>query len=334
MTAWVGGNQAIMAIATPFVQSMLFIRIMHETHALAGVDVNLLVALDALLTERHVTRAARRLGLTQPAASHALARLRALLDDPLLVRGGDGGLAPTPRAEALAPVVHRALAELAAAVRGADVFDPATARRTFRLGTGDYAELVLLPQLAARLGRIAPRVDLFATSPPTDAPAAMARGDLDLVLSPPQPDWTTGCYTRHLFDDDFTCVVRKGHPVAAQRLTVARFCALDHLLIAPRGTSGGFVDDALRAVGRARRVAVVVPHFLVAPHVVAATDLILTLASRMTDRLASPLGLVTLPPPVELPGFAMHLVWHQRTHHDAGHRWFRDQVAAVAAELA
>ncbi|WNG36956.1 LysR family transcriptional regulator [Archangium violaceum] len=305
---------------------------MHDAHCkLAEVDLNLLVTLDALLTERHVTRAARRLGLTQPAASHALARLREMFGDPLLVRGPGGVLHPTPRAEALAPAVHRALAELVTAVREPAAFDPATARRTFWLAANDYVELILLPRLVAHLSRIAPGIDLRVTTViPESMLAAMAGGKLDMVLSPPRPEYVASCYQRALFDERFTCVVRDGHPAAARRLTLARFCELDHLQIAPRGTPGGFVDDALAALGRTRRVAVTVPHFLVAPHVVASTELILTLPSRMAEPFVQPLGLVVLPPPLEIAGFSMHMFWHERTHYDPGHRWFREQIALMA----
>lgn len=308
---------------------------MQDAHCgLAGVDLNLLVTLDALLTERHVTRAARRLGLTQPATSHALARLRKMFNDPLLVRGPGGVLQPTPRAEALVPTIHRAITELAAAVRAPATFDPASARRTFWLGASDFVEMVLLPTLAARLGQLAPGIDLRVLVEPDNAPAALARGSLDVVLSPPLPEYASGCYQRALFDERFTCVVRRGHPAAARRLTLARFCELDHLLIAPRGMPGSFVDNALAALNRKRRVALTVPHFMVAPHVVAHTDLILTLPSRLAELFAQSLGLVILPPPLEIPGFSMHMVWHERTHYDPGHRWLREQFAAVAQPAA
>ncbi len=299
---------------------------------LAGVDLNLLVALDALLAERHVTRAARRLGLSQPATSHALARLRALLGDPLLVRGAGGALVATARAEALVPRLRQALDAVRAALQGDPPFDPATARASFRISTGDYAELVLLPALMRRIAREAPGVDLWVVTSADEA-AALASGSIDCLLAPRRAGTTPGpgTYQRPLFTETFTCLVRRGHPAAAQRLTLARYAALDHLLIAPRGTPGSFVDDALAERGKQRRVALAVPHFLVAPHVVATTDLILTVASRVAAAVAGPLDLVTVPPPVELPGFAMALYWHERRHHDPAQRWLRGLIAEVAA---
>ncbi len=302
---------------------------------LAGVDLNLLVVLDALLDERHVTRAARRVGLSQPATSHALARLRALLDDPLLVRGPGGQMVPTPRAEALAPRLRDALHGVAAALADEAPFDPATARRSFRIATGDYAEFVILPALMARLAREAPGIDVWVVSGGDDHDA-IAAGAVDVAIAPRRASAApAGIYTQRLFDETFTCLVRRGHPAASQRLTLARYEALAHLMIAPRGTPGSLVDDALTAVGRRRRVALAVPHFMVAPYVVASTDLVVTLASRIARVIAAPLQLVALPPPLDLPGFTMSMWWHERRQHDPAHRWLRAAIAdAVAAPTA
>jgi DNA-binding transcriptional LysR family regulator len=301
--------------------------------ALAGLDLNLLYALDALLHERHVTRAAKRLGMTQSAASHALGRLRSQLGDPLLVRGPRGQMVPTPRADALATPLRDALAALALAVHGAS-FDPATARRSFRIATGDYAEVVLLPRLVERVAATAPGVDLHAVVLPESTGAALANGAIDGALLPQRSlAWPSGIYERRLFTEDFTCVVRPGHPVARQKLTLARYCALAHLMVAPGGTPGSFVDDALAKAGKTRRTAVLVPHFLVVPHVIVATDLVATLATRIADATAPLFDLVRLRPPIDVPRFTMALVWHERTHRDPAHRWLREQLAAVAAEL-
>ena len=302
---------------------------------LNGLDLNLLRALDALLAERHVTRAATRLGITQSAASHALARLRDALGDPLLVRGPRGAMVPTARAEALAAPLGQALAALAAAIRGGARFDAATARRTFRVATGDYAELVLLPPLVARLARAAPGIDLWVHVGGDDVVAALVDGGLDCTIQPQRGrDWPAGCFARPLFTETFTCIVRAGHPAAGQRLTLARYCALPHLLVAPRGTPGSIVDDVLAAAGRSRRVAAAVPHFLVVPHVIAATDLVATLPTRVVDAIEPLVDVVRMPPPLELPTFAMALVWHERVHHDPAQRWLRDQLFAVAGALA
>lgn len=307
---------------------------MHALHdGLAGIDLNLVVALDALLAERHVTRAAARLGITQSAASHALARLRSLLGDPLLVRGPAGARLPTPLASELAPQLHQVLDQLTRVLRG-EAFDPASARRAFHIGASDYVEIVLLPRLAARLARVAPGIDLWIHALGDHGDAELASGALDLVLGPPRSSGRPArSYERVLFAESFTCVMRANHPLSGGRLTLRRYCEASHLMVAPRSTPGSFVDDALAAAGKTRRVALAVPHFLVVPYVIAATDLVATLASRVAALFASTLELVAMPPPIEVPKFQIALAWHERNHGDAAHRWMRDQLFAVASEL-
>jgi DNA-binding transcriptional LysR family regulator len=313
---------------------MLYILVMHELH-LGSVDLNLLVVLDALLAERNVTRAAARVGISQSAASHALARLRALTGDELLVRGREG-MVPTLRGDALAAPVRKALEEIARALAPPGAFDPATARGKVLIGTSDYAELVLLPRVFARLAREAPRLDLRVLTLSDDLAPTLATGVVDLAIAPlPPADERPGIYAKRLFDESFVCVVRKGHPLATKKLTLARFAAAAHALISPRGKEGGFVDDALARLGTQRRVAIATPHFLVAPHLVASSDLILTLAERVAQVLAVPLGLAVLTPPpeLELARFTMSAVWHERTNGDPTLRWVRELIAAEAASL-
>ena len=307
---------------------------MHDAHdGLAGVDLNLVLALDALLAERHVTRAAARLGITQSAASHTLARLRELIGDPILVRGPRGTMMPTPRAEQLAPQIHRVLLDLAGVLRG-ESFDPATARRTFRIGASDYVELVLLPKLAERVSRLAPGIDLWVHSFTDYGDEELAAGVLDVVIGPPRSSVRPAAtFEKVLFDESFTCILRSKHPLADGRMTLARYCAVPHVLIAPRGTPGSYVDDALRALGKTRRVALAVPHFLVVPHIIAGSDLVATIATRVAALFTETLDLVTLPPPVQIPKFQIALAWHERNHQDAAHRWLREQLLAVAAEV-
>ena len=303
---------------------------MHDVH-LGGVDLNLLVALDALLIERSVTRAASRIGLTQSAMSHALARLRVVLGDELLVRG-PAGMVPTTRAEALAGPIRGALEQVARAL-GPTTFDPRTARGKVTLGTSDYVELVLLPKVVARLAEEAPGIDLRLVTIGDDVCDALARGALDLFAAPPATyDKRAGIVARRIFDDRFVCVVRAGHPLARKKLTLARFTEARHALISPQGKEGGFVDDALARLGLARRVTVAVPHFLIAPHLVASSDLVLTVAERVAAALAEPLGLTILPPPPELAlaGFTIATIWHERSQADPMLQWVRELLASVA----
>src|SRR4051812_7272772 len=193
---------------------MMCIVIMHGINDLGALDLNLVVTLDALLHEKHVTRAATRLGITQSAASHALGRLRDMLGDPLLVRGPTGTMIATARAERLAPEIRAALGQLANALREPE-FDPKTAQRTFHFGSADYGELVLLPKLVARLARDAPNIDLWVHTFPGDGDDELVRGELDLVLCPPRGALRpAGSFERVLFEETFSCVMRKDHPLA------------------------------------------------------------------------------------------------------------------------
>jgi DNA-binding transcriptional LysR family regulator len=152
------------------------------------------------------------------------------------------------------------------------------------------------------------------------------------VAAPPRRDRPSGMFEKVMLSETFLVVMRADHALAGARLTLARYCDARHLMVAPRGTPGSFVDDALAAAGRRRRVVMAVPHFLVVPYIIASSDLIVTLASRIATRFAEALALVTSPPPIAMPKFDVALVWHERNHHDAAHRWFRDQVVAAAAE--
>lgn len=310
---------------------------MHPVH-LEGLDLNLLVALRALLTERHVTRAAARVGLSQPAMSHALARLRELLGDPLLVRT-PSGMRPTPRAETMRAPLERALEDIGRLIASPAPFDPRLSTRKFRIASNDYMELVLFPRLLRRLWAEAPNVDVRIINLGAHANEDLAEGRLDLAMgvvgqfANANADAPRGIRSQDLVSDGFVCVVREDHPVVKKRLSLDDFVALPHALVAPRGEGGSVVDSALARIGKKRRVAVEIPHFLVAPHVVRETDLVLTLAARVATSLAPLLGLRQLAPPLELTGFTMSMVWHERQHVDAAHVWLRELIATVAKDL-
>jgi DNA-binding transcriptional LysR family regulator len=302
------------------------------TH-LSGVDLNLLPLLDALLTERHVTRAAETVGLSQPAASRALGRLRRLFDDPLLVRSG-GGLALTPRAEALRDPVRRALGLVQGAIDTPSGFDPASTRRTARLMSDDYSELVLLPGLLDRLTRSAPGIDLWAHPPQGGSTQPLVDGEADFLVMPLREGerLAPGVRAEPLYSDRFVCMVKRGHPLA-KRPTLERFLSARHAFIAPRSRRGGPVDDALAARGKERHIALAVPHFLVMPFLVASSDLVLTLGERIARRYATFLPVVLFEPPLSLRGFTIGLYWHEKDANDPALAWLRDQFADVARNL-
>jgi DNA-binding transcriptional LysR family regulator len=297
---------------------------------LSALDLNLLVVLRALLTERSVTRAARRVGLSQPATSHALARLREVLGDPLFVRSGRD-LAPTPRAESLREPLEEALGKLERMLEAPRPFDPSTASRSFTIGASDYILFLLVPRLLERLARAAPKIDLSIreTGNRTVAESLSADG-FDMLITVIGPTKRPGLRVERLFSDRFACLVRRDHPRVKKKLTLDLYAELPHAFVAPRGTRGGAVDDALRARGRERRVALLLPNFLAAPHIVARSDLVVTLGERIAKTFAEQLPLRVLPPPVRLPGFEMSLIWHERMDADAGHAWLRRQIREAA----
>lgn len=303
---------------------------MHVMH-LRGVDLNLAVVLQVLLDERNVSRAAERLGLSQSATSHALARLRDLLDDPILVRASSG-LVPTARAEVMRESLAAGLAALEHAFTFRQTFDPREVRLTFKLGTSDYAELVVMPALLSRLAEAAPHLGLWMAPSPLDPLAALGEGAVDLLFAP-TVEGVPGLYAQPLWTDHFVCVARRGHPLTRGTLTPERFAAAEHAFVAPRGRPGGVVDDALAARGLRRRIAFTTPSFLVAPQVVAGSDLVITLAARVAHAFAKTLPLTLFAPPFELPDFQVAMYWHERRHADPAHRFLRAEVLGVASTL-
>lgn len=296
---------------------------------LAALDLNLVVALDALLNEESVTSAGQRIGLTQPAMSHALARLRELLDDELLVREGRN-MRKTELGLELAPVVRRLVGEIEGMLLGRQRFDPKTSRRSFRIAASDYCAAVLLPELIAGVRRVSPgvQIDVYEHS---QLPASeLARGELDAVLTTSR-HVDSPLLSEELFREGFVCVVRKKHPVRG-RLTLERYVELDHLLVANPGYGPGVVDCALQARGLQRRVALRVPHFLVAPAIVARTDLVLTVPRRVLEIVDTSL-LRIAEPPLALEAFGVHLVWHRRSERDPGATWLRERIGACVRSV-
>jgi len=305
---------------------MIDIHIMPIVHDVSAVDLNLLRVLGALIDEQHLTRAGKRLGLTQPATSHALARLRRVFDDPLFVRTSRG-LAPTPRAQQLAEPVRAAMRAIDRCFRAEAPFVPASAVRSFSIATSDYGSFVLAPELIERLGREAPSVDVCLR--PLDAAFGeqLARGEADLVVAPKRGDeLPAGIHSRRLFRERFVCLLRRGHPLLKRGIDLATWTSMRHILITPRGTAGGVVDDALAELGSRRRVVLTVPHFLLAPHLVTGTDSVVTLGARVAEAFAQILPLCVVDPPVKLPTFEVRMYWHERHHRDPAQQWLRAAV--------
>jgi len=291
---------------------------------ITGLNLNLLVVLDALLVERHVSRASVRLGLSQPAVSNALAQLRALLGDPLLVRAG-GRMIPTERALGLAGPVHAALGQLSSALES-PAFDPARVERTFVIATTDFVDFVLVPKLLARLSREAPGISLRILGwSQHRLPATLETGEVDLMIGF-LPDVSAGHRDEVLFPDEFVCIVRKNHPRVGQKMDLKTYTSLAHVLVSDEATGPGVVDLELAKRGMSRTVGFRTSHFLMVPAVVAATDFVAAISRRVAGPYAEHLPLRILPPPLKLPRGSVRQVWHERTHASPAHRWLRDVI--------
>lgn len=291
------------------------------------LDPTLLRTLVMLAEERQVTRASRRLGLTQSATSHALARLRRAFGDPLFVRGPKG-VVPTARAAQLVPEAKDVLARLDALTAPRGPFDPRALTRTFLLGGADFAELVVLPALVASLEGEAPGVSLVSRPFPADLDADLENGRIDVALGVfRQP--SSRLVIKKLFDERFVCLFREDHPALRRPLTVERWARLRHAFISPRGEGGGVVDDVLAERGLKRQVAIRTSSFLAAPLLVEASDVVLTLPRRVADAMMRGRALVQVPPPVKLPGFTVALAFHERSRHDPAHAWLRERIVAA-----
>jgi DNA-binding transcriptional LysR family regulator len=297
-------------------------------------DLKLLMCFDALMAERSVSRAAERLDLSQPAMSHALARLRRLFDDPLLLKGR-GLMTPTARALQLEGQVQELLAALRRLAEQPAAFEPATARQRFSIMAPEYAEYLLAAPLALRLQREAPNVALdFRASDPERALDWLARGDLDFRLGW-WPEPPAALRYKLLFRDRLVCAVRKGHPRFRAAITSEDFLAAPHVrLQTPRtSVSSGALDQAATALRRTLNIALKVQNLSVMSEVVAASNLVATLPERLALRLQEKYPLQVLPLPLAVPDIRMALYWHERTHKHAAHRWLRQALSDVSKAL-
>lgn len=299
-------------------------------------DLNLLVAFEALMTEGQVTRAARRLHITQPALSGALARLRTAFGDQLFVKDGKS-MRPTLRARELEMPIREALAKVRQAV-GRPKFRPETSTVTVRIATSDDLELTLIAKVLQRLRAAAPgiRLAIRRVSGVFELPAQeLASGALDMAVGPfPQGAHHPGgvIVSAPLYDDHLVCVVREKHPAIKRSLSQAQFMEASHVVVYyPPGGGMGIVDQLLvQRGGQPRKVAMEVPHFATAAFAAGQTDLVASMSSRVAQRLRRAAGLRLLPFPFESPQLAYGLYWHGRQTSDPAHAWLRDAIVAAA----
>lgn len=295
------------------------------------LDLNLLVTLEALLVEQNVTRAATRLHLSQPAVSARLGRLRDLFDDPLLIPA-QRGMTPTAKAlEVLGPL-RSALDQVRATVARQHNFNQARARLTVAIACTDYLQVALVQPLVLRLRKQAPGVRVALRGlDMSRLGAQMANGEVDLALMTPSAA-ASSLRARHLFDERYVLIGRRGHPKLRRHITVAQFAQLEHVVVSLRG--GDFVtpvDAALAALGHKRSVVLSASSFLFLPQIVAQSDLVALVPRRLVLDRADQLRIVECPFPVE--GFEVGMLWHERSHNHNGQRWVREALLALVADM-
>jgi DNA-binding transcriptional LysR family regulator len=293
-------------------------------------DLNLLIVFDAVMQERSVTRAGSRIGLSQPAMSHALNRLRHMLKDELFVRTPQG-MVPTPRAELLAQPLRNALSEMQHALEPA-AFEPSASDRRFALAVNNYAAVVLAPPLVAAVSAAAPSVYLnLLPSGTVDIADRLDRGDLDLALgSLDSPGERFAAST--LVEDEFVMVMRRGHPASRGKLTAKAFAALPHLEISSSREDTSFIDSWLRDHGLARRIALRAPYLSAAP-ILVQSDAVATLSRRIAQEFIRNHPLDLRKPPYESPRVRTTMLWHRRLDRHPAHRWLRGVILSTTKSL-
>ena len=296
-------------------------------------DLQLLRCFEALLAERGVSRAAAKLGLSQPAMSHALARLRTLFDDPLLARGR-GGMTPTGRALALEPQVREALSAAYRLVEKRTVFRPSESRHEFTVMTAEYVEYLLLPRLIARLREEAPFVRVtFRSAQPERALEWLERGELDFRLGW-WPESAPALRAKRLMRDPLVCVARRGHPLITGAVTDEQFMGIPHVVQSERmGSARRAIDQAVLSRHRQLQVQFKVQDALALCNAVVHSDLIGTLPERFARALATKFPLQVLPIPMAIAEIRQAMYWHERTHNEPSHQWFRQLISDLAKEL-
>ena len=291
------------------------------------IDLNLLVVFHQLLVERRVSRVAEVLGVSQPAVSNSLAKLRRLFDDELFLRT-PRGMEPTPFAQQLAESVSQALALIHGGINQRSSFDPRSARQAFTVGMTDIGEIYFLPTLIERLARNAPGVTLSTVrNTAVNLRDEMEAGQVDLAIGL-LPQLKAGFFQRQLFLQRYVCLLRRGHPLArrAKGMTLADFSAAEHLVVVSAGTGHGKVDEVLQRAGIERQVRLTVPHYVGVGHILQGSNLVATVPERLADRLIEPFKLVKQPHPARLPDVAIKLFWHARNHRAPANQWLRGLV--------
>lgn len=297
------------------------------------IDLNLLVVFNQLLVERRVSKVADNLGISQPAVSNSLAKLRKLFGDELFLRTPKG-MEPTPFADQLAESVSYALAMIHSGVNQRTSFDPAKERRAFTVGMTDIGEIYFLPDLISRVKRDAPGVALSTVRNTTiNLREELESGKVDLAIGL-LPQLKAGFFQRRLFRQRYVCLMRRGHRLDKKRIGLNEYSGAEHLMVVSAGTGHGKVDELLQRSGVERKVQLTVPHFVSVGHILQRSDLITTVPEKLADRLLEPFGLVKVAHPAKLPEIAINAFWHAKYHRSPANRWLRSVIFELFCEEA
>lgn len=309
---------------------------------LKNIDLNLLVYLNAVLATRNVTQAAESLGISQPAMSNGLRRLRELFSDPILIRTKNG-MSPTERALELQPLVRNIIASIELAVEPDKGFDPSVADRVFRLSVSDYGECTLMPALLERMQRIAPNATLDILTPSDVSYKDVESGNVDLVINR-FDDLPQSLHQRIIWRDDFSCMMSRSNPIR-EDFNLASYLESSHVWVSKTGMGIGvgvepdqvqqlgWVDDALARIGRKRRIRIYTRHYQAAMQLAEMPDLVITIPSKSALLQKHNPKVIILPPPFEIPEIELKMAWSSLQHHNPANRWLRELIAEVAAEL-
>lgn len=301
-----------------------------DVRDLVNVDLNLLVFLHILLEEKHVTRAAKRMGASQPAASRALAKLRELFDDPLLVRSGST-FALTERARDLQPKLTQILMGIRTMTQST-LFDPSESSGVFRIAAPDIISYMLVPPLMAKLSELAPKQNIEIVHWQMDWRSRLEHGDIDLTIGFPVGT-ETNIYAQNLFEFDWAVMLHKNNHVLKKKWSAECYSSLQHVVVSMTGGPAGAFDEILRRQNLNRRVSVRVPYPMLAPMLIQDNQLVVTTNKWLAMKLSSAFECIVRPLPFEVPSVKVPIVWHERTHNDPRHKWVRQLLLGVASEI-
>jgi DNA-binding transcriptional LysR family regulator len=298
---------------------------------LKDIDLNQLVVFQQLIVERRVSRVAETLGLTQPAVSNTLAKMRRQFGDELFLRTPTGML-PTPFAEQLAESVGYALSMIQSGLNQQSRFEPVSYKRAVTIGMTDIGEIVFLPALMDRVRQEAPGVTLSTVrNAVVNLRDEMEAGKVDLAIGL-LPQLKAGFFQRRLFQQRYVCLFRRGHALDKARVTLQDYSRAEHLVVVSPGTGHGKVDELIKRAGVDRQVSLTVPHFVSVGHILQGSDLVATVPERLAKHLVEPFGLRHVAHPIQLPEIAINMFWHAKSHRSAASQWLRGVVVDLFAD--